>query len=968
MKIQTKVSILISAIAIIFIIGISAFKVSEDTKLKNISKEIETEKIASFQRTIQSIGKSLEVFAYDYTYWDEMVDFVQSGDSEWAFINIQSSLSSFNTELAWVYKPDFTLLYSTNILEESLPQNLPFTKEEMKEIFKESNFCHFYLRLDNLLVEIRGAPIQPSADLKRETKSKGYFLIGRVLDEEFIENLSLQTGSKVIVEKIDGNSSKLRAVDENEFILYNSVDLPRWDKKSAAKLVFVSELMVIRKLNEYLSTQVLFSLGFAVLILIIVSTFLITNVNKPLKKISQSLKESNPLILNDLNKSVAEFKNLGSLVNQFFNQKNELVEEIERRKNIEASLQKSEEKYRTIFENVQDVHFQTNQFGDLISISPSVEKHSGHKPAEVVGKPVKEFFQDTSDSDKMFKYVKKAGELSDYETVLISKEGKKIFVSVNIHLRFYNRKFVGLDGSIRNITEQKLHQENIKKLSQAIEQSPVSVIITNPSGEIEYVNPKFTEVSGYSFEEVKGSNPRILKSGVTSSENYKELWESISAGNEWRGEFHNRKKNGELYWELAVISPIKNLKNEIINFIAIKEDITEKKRIISELETAKEKAEELSKLKSSFLANMSHELRTPLIGILGFSEILSSEIQNAEWQKMVDTIYNSGTRLLETLNQILDLSKFEAEKVDVKYTTIRMDDLIKESLNQLKPLALKKKLYLKTLFHKPGVIIKSDYNLLLSVLNNLIGNAIKYTHTGGITVELNLEKEKTQEMITIKVIDTGIGISSASQKIIFDEFRQVSEGFSRKFEGTGLGLSITKKIVDKFNGEISVESKEGSGSTFTVKFPANQNGETTGEEINTTLTESKDIPTKQNKKNILFIDDDEVSRSVVKAYLKRAYTVDFANEGSTALKQVDEKLYSIVLLDINLGRGLTGVEVLKKIRARVEYKNIPIIAVTAYAMVGERDRLIDEGFTDYISKPFTRNDLLELIAKYIPVE
>ena len=174
--------------------------------------------------------------------------------------------------------------------------------------------------------------------------------------------------------------------------MYNSVDLPGWDKKPAARLVFVSELTVIKKLNEYLSSQILFSLLFAGLILLIVSTFLVTNVNKPLKKISQSLEQGKPSILNDLTNSVSEFKKLGALVKQFFIQKDKLVDEIERRKETEASLQKSEEKYREIFENVQDVFFQTNERGVLIAISPSVEKHSGYKPSDVIGLAVKRMF------------------------------------------------------------------------------------------------------------------------------------------------------------------------------------------------------------------------------------------------------------------------------------------------------------------------------------------------------------------------------------------------------------------------------------------------------------------------------------------------------------------------------------------------------------------------------------------------
>ncbi len=198
------------------------------------------------------------------------------------------------------------------------------------------------------------------------------------------------------------------------------------------------------------------------------------------------------------------------------------------------------------------------------------------------------------------------------------------------HTRDAGGNIIRTIGMLQDITERVITGKHIQTLSKAIEQSPVSVVITDLQGNIQYVNNKFSEVTGYSLAEVINQNPRILKSGSQPTEYYQNLWETILAGNTWSGEIHNKKKNGELYWENAIISPIVNAENKILNFVAVKEDITEKKKMYEDLVAAKEKAEESNRLKSNFLANMSHELRTPMVGILGYTEILVSELSDPE--------------------------------------------------------------------------------------------------------------------------------------------------------------------------------------------------------------------------------------------------------------------------------------------------------------------------------------------------
>ncbi|MBA4251970.1 MAG: hypothetical protein C0442_09655 [Chlorobiaceae bacterium] len=367
--------------------------------------------------------------------------------------------------------------------------------------------------------------------------------------------------------------------------------------------------------------------------------------------------------------------------------------------------------------------------------------------------------------------------------------------------------------------EKKRTDDKIAQLSQAVEESPVSVVITDPNGFIEYVNLTFTEVTGYSLDEVIGRKPSILKSEFQNDQVYKELWETITAGGNWSGELLNKKKNGELFWELVSISSIKNLRGEITHYVGVKDDITKAKKYEEELLIAKEKAEEMNRLKSNFLSNMSHELRTPLIGILGYAEILSEEVIHDSQKNMILRILDGGKRLSTTLNMILDLARVESNKMEIMINDFHVNDILKTEVYLFYAPAKLKNLKLDLVISNNDCYIAVDEKIFSSIISNLINNAIKYTHEGGITVQVDKIIYESKKYCEIKIIDTGIGIPQDSLSVIFDEFRQVSEGYSRHFEGTGLGLTITKRFVELLNGKIFVESEVGKGTTMSVIFP-----------------------------------------------------------------------------------------------------------------------------------------------------
>ena len=391
------------------------------------------------------------------------------------------------------------------------------------------------------------------------------------------------------------------------------------------------------------------------------------------------------------------------------------------------------------------------------------------------------------------------------------------------------------------------------------------------------------------------------------------------------------------------------------------QDITERKKFESELIAAKERAEEMSRLKSNFLANMSHELRTPLFGIIGLSELLTHEIKDADQKEMIDAVYESSKRLSETLNLILDLSKIENNKLELNAVKFDIGKVSLNIINTFKEVAKKKGIYLKTDFNIPDLNVRLDKRAYESILNNLINNAIKFTKSGGVTVGLSLEVIENNNYVVLKVADTGIGIAKEDFEVIFDEFRQASEGMSRNFEGSGLGLNITKKFVEKMGGTISVESQLGKGTKFTVKLPI----------VKSFVKEIEKHDIIEKKENIeldyipvlLLVDDDINVKSILTNYLRNNFRLKHVLNGNDALNIVKKEKYDAILMDINLKGGIDGIKTTREIRKIDGYENTPIIACTAFAMAGDKDEFISAGCSHYITKPFDKNEIITLLKE-----
>ncbi len=373
----------------------------------------------------------------------------------------------------------------------------------------------------------------------------------------------------------------------------------------------------------------------------------------------------------------------------------------------------------------------------------------------------------------------------------------------------------GFVATHTDITEAKRAEEALRTLSRAVEQSPVSVIITDPRGNIDYVNPKFVEVCGYTLDEVRGLNPRVLKSGQTPDTVYSDLWKTIAAGGTWEGDLQNRKKNGDLYWERASISPIRSPDGTILHFLAVKEDITARKASEDALVAAMQAAEDANRAKTVFLSHMSHELRTPLTAVLGYTEIMSGEMAGPlppYHADFVTAIADSGRHLLSIIDEVLDISRIELGSYRIVHAPADLATIARECVGMLCPQCIAKDVELR--LEAAGEMPQTtDARAIRQILINLLGNAVKYTEAGG-HISVTLDRAGGAPRFTIA--DTGCGIPADKLSRIFEPFQRVDPLRADTARGVGLGLAICRRIVDLLGGTIAIESTPGKGTTVTV--------------------------------------------------------------------------------------------------------------------------------------------------------
>ncbi len=552
-----------------------------------------------------------------------------------------------------------------------------------------------------------------------------------------------------------------------------------------------------------------------------------------------------------------------------------------------------------------------------------------------------------------------AGRATEELRLQTSEGEEQLFYFACSRLRIKGKNLV--IGSGIDISSRAAVEADRRRLSMAVEQSPASVVIADAHGTIEYVNPKFCELSGYTAEEIQGTNPRRKGANAEPAGLYRALWRAVQVGREWRGEFFSRRKGGELYWERAFIAPIKDRYGRVSHFVAVTEDVTREKSVKEELRRAKESAETASQAKSAFLANMSHEIRTPMNAILGFSQLLLRDRElTKDQQQNLRSIMRSGEHLLDLINDVLEMSKIEAGRLEPRVTSFDLPLMVASLEDMIRSRLARKGLNL-TVEIAPEVprYVATDQGKLRQIMVNLLSNAVKFTHEGGVTVELSARPEGDRWQVAVAVRDTGVGIAPHELSRIFEQFEQTASGRDHA-EGTGLGLAISRSYARLLGGDLTAESKVDVGSVFRFEIPVEQ-GDEEGKRIQTGLGFKAVVAPGQRTPTVLVVDDIADNRTVLAQSLEDVgFKAAMAGSGVQAIERMAEQRPDAVLMDLQMPE-MDGFEAIRNLRAMPGGEELCIIAVSASAFDVDRRRALEAGANAFVGKPFKLGDLLTLL-------
>ena len=665
----------------------------------------------------------------------------------------------------------------------------------------------------------------------------------------------------------------------------------------------------------------------------------------------------------------------------------QLTQELEQRvQERTTALRESEECLRQLTENITSVFWLTNlEMTTILYVSSACEQIWGYSRESIYRSPDL-WLQAIHPEDRpqvLAALNQKVHGTYDQEYRIIRNDGTVRWVRDRAFpIREQSGHVYRIAGIVDDITDKRQIEETLRLQERAIASSKNGIVITDsrqPHYPISFVNQAFERMTGYPAVEIIGQNCRFLQGPDREQPGLTVLRHALKEQQSCTVILRNYRKDGSLFWNELSIAPIYDAQGNLTHYIGIQTDITERKQAEVNLQQTNEELMRATRLKDEFLATMSHELRTPLNAVLGMTEGLQEEIfgtLNNEQRKALQTIERSGTHLLELINDILDVAKIESGQIELTLTPTTVTALCQSSMTFIKQQALKKRIQIEmNLAHNlPDVVV--DERRIRQVLINLLNNAVKFTPEGGhITLEVNDLRlpanpddvnSLPQNVLRITVIDTGIGIAPTHLSKLFQPFFQIDSTLNRKYEGTGLGLALVKRIVELHSGRVSVTSEVGNGSRFMVDIPR----PATTPSLQSSSPQAACIvhPTQSEQSVsplILLAEDDEANISTMSSYLQaKGYRLLLAKTGQEAIALALAKTPDLILMDIHMS-GMDGLETIRQIHHSPALVRVPILAIAALAMAGDREQCLAAGAVDYLSKPVKLKDLFSRIQQLL---
>ncbi|MCX5781835.1 MAG: ATP-binding protein [Elusimicrobia bacterium] len=920
MKTQERLLSLIKTVTGLFVLTVVFVFVFQAVQFIFIVQDQKVTKTKILNDILENKSQIISRYITDYTIWDEMVQFIETPAYKWARENVDASLTD-DINAVWAYNRAFGLIYSVNNIDSDLLEEIPADKTLLKKLAAEKKIIRFYTKTKDGVFEIQGASVHRTNDTGRKSNPYGYVFSGRLLGQSYLSYISQIMGGELSLstEENPWFAQKLGKL-RNLFLISKELEGLKGET-----IAVLDAKVLSPQLKSVLSGLMFFAVGF-IIFLTIFFFQVSSNANKwlikPLKNILISLRRRSIDPIQFLQNEDSEFGEISKLIIQHCTRPSEELTEQER---SHRQLRENEERLKFFAEHfpgfiVKDRDLKIIQVSDYFasSFDASKDKFLGKTDSDLWPE---EIAKRTTQNDLTAFNLPK-GEHNQIEEELEFEGKKRTFLTYRFVIpRPDGERSLGMLAV--DITDRKKLEESSSALANVAEKISVPIIITDKDGKIEFVNEAFAKNTGYSLDEVKGKSPKVLKSGETLEDEYEAMWEAISNGNEWKGVLHNKKKNGEFYWSLISISPVKDDKGDIKKYIAVEQDVTESRKAQDEIKKAKDNAEVSSKAKNEFVGQLSHEIRTPLNSLVGVTDLLLETKLTTEQKEYVSIFKRAGDTLLTIVNDILDITKIESGAVQLDYVDFDIKDVVEKSIDVYQIRSQKKGVELKYLI-APDMVrsVVGDQNRLRQILVNLLGNAMKFTEQGEISVEVkNYKLQERDALIQFCVSDTGVGIPKDKLSSVFDSFALTDSSTARKYGGSGLGLAIAKRLVELMGGTIWVESVYGQGSKFfftaRFKYP----------------DESMKSPVKpKNLKGvkILIADEDDLNRTKIRKMLESGGAIvgeseDLQSTFVELAKGVSSSVpYSVVIADSKLKEG-GGFSFVETIRGNETFADLKII-------------------------------------------